>query len=229
MRFNQPFRPTFEILREDFVLALDHLPRFEDGEITDTLGQHLFTYYLWEVYPLQGEDSLLEKFYEKTKNAPHRWANLSNHVGWSLGNSGEHLEQELIDRIVAFFDWRLEQKEPEELRKVAFWLEAECLDPNWRLDAYAKILDVSQPDDMGRSSVLTVLNGMLESHTEKVVACFAKMTDYIDQNDSIYIHTDKAKPILKAGLNSGDESIRENAERARENLLNAGRYGFLDI
>ena len=145
--------------------ALDHLPKFEDGEIIDALGEHLFTYYLWEVYPLNGKDSLLEKFYEKTKNYPQQWANLSNHVGWSLGNSGEHLEQGLIDRIVAFFDWRLEQKEPEELRKVAFWLEAECLDPDWRLDAYAKILDVGQVDSMGRSSVLTVLNEMLESHT----------------------------------------------------------------
>ena len=70
---------------------------------------------------------------------------------------------------------------------------------------------------------------MLDSHTAKVVECFAKMTDYIDQNDSFYIDTDEAKPILKAGLNSGDEGIRENAERARENLLRAGRYGFLDI
>ena len=229
LRVTQPFKPTFEILREDFVLALDRLPKFEDGEIADTLGEHLFAYYLWEVYPLNGKESLLEKFYEKTKNYSQQWANLSNHVGWSLGNSGEHLEQGLIDRIVAFFDWRLEQKDPEELRKVAFWLEAECLDPDWRLDAYAKILDVSHPDDMGRSSVLTVLNGMLESHTEKVVACFAKMTDYIDQNNSFYIDADEAKPILKAGLDSEDESVRENAERARETLLSAGRYNFLDI
>lgn len=229
LRFNQPFRPTFEILREDFVLALDHLPKFEVDEITGALGEHLFTYYLWEVYPLNGKESLLEKFYEKTKNYPQQWANLSNHVGWSLGNSGEHLEQGLIDRIVAFFDWRLEQKEPEELRKVAFWLEAECLDPDWRLDVYAKILDVGQLDGMSRSRVLTVLNELLESHTAKVVECFAKMIDTIDQNDTIYIDADKAKPILKAGLENEDESVRENAERARETLLSAGRYGFLDL
>ena len=70
---------------------------------------------------------------------------------------------------------------------------------------------------------------MLESHTEKVVKCFAKMIDTIDQNDSFYIDLDKAKPILKAGLENEDESVRENAERVREILLSAGRYGFLDI
>ena len=232
--FTQPFKPTFDILRDDFAFALDHLADLEGkkhaiGEPINTLGQHLFTYYLAKVYPLNGEDSLLEKFYEKTINDKQQWARLFNHIGWSVGDSGEPLEQDLIDRIGAFFDWRLEQKEPEELQKIAFWMEAECFDPDWRLDAYTKILDISQPDDMGCSSVLTVLNGMLESHTAKVVTCFAKMTDYIDQNDSFYIDTDEAKPILKAGLENEDESVRENAERARENLLNAGRYDFLDI
>lgn len=229
LRFTQPFKPTFEILRDDFVFALDHLPKIEDNEIVDMLAQRLFTYYLWEVYPLKGEDSLLERFYAKTKNDPQRWASLSNYVAWAVGNRSEHLEQGLIDRVVAFFDWRLEQKEPEELPKIAYCLEAECFDPDWRLDTYAKILDVGQLGHIDSTSVLTVLNGMLESHTEKVVECFAKITDAIDRGERIYIGTDEAKPILKAGLDSEDESIRENAERARENLLNAGRYGFLDI
>ena len=49
-------RPTFEILRDDFALALDYLSKFENGETVDTLGEHLFTYYLWEVYPLRGKE-----------------------------------------------------------------------------------------------------------------------------------------------------------------------------
>ena len=68
-----------------------------------------------------------------------------------------------------------------------------------------------------------MLNEMLESHTAEVVECFAKITDAIDQGGRIYIDTDKAKPILKAGLNS------ENAECARETFLSAGCYSFLDI
>ena len=229
LRFTQPFRPTFEILKDNFLFALDQLPKIEDDEIVDRLGQHLFIYYLWKVYPLKGEDSLLERFYEKTKNDPQRWASLSNYVAWAVGNRSEDLEQDLIDRIVAFFDWRLEQKEPEELRTIAFWIEAEYLDSDWRLDAYDKILDVGPLDHMGNSSLLTVLNEMLESHTAKVVECFAKMVDAINQGERIYIDADKAKPILKAGLDSEDENVRENAERAQETLLSAGRYNFLDI
>ena len=228
--FTRPFKPIFEILRDNFVFALDHLSEFQNDEIADKLGQHLFTYYLWDVYPLNGEDSLLERFYEKTTEDKQRWANLFDHVGRSLRNSGKHIEENLRDRIVAFFDWRLEQKESEELRKIVFWLEAECLDSDWRLDAYARILDVSPSDDMDIFFELDILNEMLESHTAKVVECFGKITDAIDQGERIYIGTDEeAKAILKAGLESADESVRENAERARETLLSAGRYSFLDL
>lgn len=238
LHFNRPFEPIFEILRDDFAFGLDHLANLggkkrSGRELTDTLGRHLFAYYLWEVYPLKGEDSLLEKFYEKTQNDPQRWANLSNHVGWFVQKtdekeSDERLEQGMIDRIIAFFDWRLEQKKPEELQKIAFWLETEYLDPDWRLEVYSKILDVTPPDNWSISTVLDMLNGMLESHTAKVVECFAKTTDVIDQGDLIYINTDEAKAIMKEGLNREDESVRENAERAQEILLSAGYDDFLD-
>ena len=240
LHFNRPFKPTFEILRVDFAFALDHLvdlgrKKRSGRELVDTLGRHFFTYYLWEVYPLKGEGSLLEKFYEKTQNDPQRWANLSNHAGWFVENSDERLEQGMIDRIVAFFDWRLEQKKPEELQKIAFWLKTEYLDPDWRLEVYSKILDVIPPDNWSISIVLDMLNGMLESHTAKVVECFvktvewfAKTTDGIDQGDLGYINTDEAKAIMKEGLKREDESVRENAERAQEILLSAGYDDFLD-
>jgi len=45
----------------------------------------------------------------------------------------------------------------------------------------------------------------------------------------MYISADEAKPILKAGLTAEDPQVRENAERARENLLRLGRFDYLDI
>ena len=74
------------------------------------------------------------------------------------------------------------------------------------------------------------LGSLLPDHTAKVVECFAKMTDSALKNDAIYmIQSDQAKTILRAGLKSSDESVRENAERARENLLRGGRFDFLEL
>lgn len=231
LQFNPPFSPIFEILKEDYRFALNHLAELnESAELIDTLGKHLFVYYLWGVYPLNGKDSLLEKFYQKTTEDRQQWTRLFTYVERSLRNIGKDLEADFKDRIVAFFNWRLEVKESEELRGFTFRLqESECFDSDWCLDAYSKILDLSLPDDEGIFlAAIDALNEMLKSHPAQVVECFTKITEIIDQNPSLYISADKAKPIVVAGLNSADESVRKNAERAKENLLRGGYYDLLD-
>jgi len=234
IRFNRPVKLTFEILRGEFEYAIENLnilaaEKDSGKELVDRLGQHLFTYYLWEVYPLTGNESLLDRFYDKTKDDRKRWVQLFDHVGRSLRNSGRHLEKALTDRIIAFFDWRFEAAEPIELQEFTFWLEAECLDPDWRLQSYSKILDLGRGKDVGLSLQVRALNKLLPNHLALVVECFAKITDAMDQGAHMYVSADEAKPILRAGLNVNDPQVRENAERARENLLRGGRFDFLDV
>jgi hypothetical protein len=234
LRFNRPYRLTFDILKEDFGFALDHFEEFKrkespGKEFVDTLGQHLMTYYLWGVYPLTGEGSLLETFYQRTSEDRHRWARLFDHVGRSLRNSGKHLDDSLVKRVIAFFDWRVEIKEPLELREFTFWLDAECLDPNWRLEAYSKVLDIGRTKSGGLSIELDVLIKLLPDHMPQVIDNFAKITDLLDEYKDLFIQVDKAKQILKAGFKAKDARVVENAARAKENLLRNSRFEFLDI
>ena len=69
---------------------------------------------------------------------------------------------------------------------------------------------------------------MLPDYTEKVVECFAKLTGRLKE-DTFYIGTETAKRILKAGLDSGDQGVRDNAECARDNLLRRSRFDLLDL
>ncbi len=234
IRFNRPVKITFEILRGEFEYALESLDTLstkkgEGKEIVDRLGQHLFTYYLWDVYPLSGDESLLARFYDKTNDDRKRWAQLFDHIGRSLRNSGRRLDKALTDRIIAFFDWRLESAEPMELQEFTFWLEAECLDADWRLQSYSRILDFGRGKDVGLSLQVRALNKLLPNHLALVVECFAKLTDAMDQGSQMYISVDEAKPILKTGLAAEDSQVRDNAERAREHLLRLGRFDYLDV
>ncbi len=234
IRFNSPAKLTFEILQDEFEYAIENLKILatEKGngkELVDRLGQHLFAYYLWEVYPLTGDESLLERFYNKTKDDRKRWGQLFNHVGQSLRNSGKQLGKALTERIIAFFDWRFEAAEPLELQEFTFWLDAECLDPDWRLQAYLKILDLGLVKAVGLSLQLRAISKLLPNHLALAVESFAKITDAMDQGTQMYISVDEAKPILKAGLNAKDSQVRGNAERARENLLRLGRFDYLDV
>ena len=248
LRWSSPYRSTFDTLRSDFEFALGHLDSQRKKErigreLTQKIGEYLFTFYLWNVYPLKGSKSLLERFYQKTDDDREHWATLFNYVGHSLRNTGRHVEKPLKDRIVAFFEWRLEAGDPLELREFADWLEAECLDPEWRLNAFLQVLQidnilndtVDSPDDQGDSAAnwlpmdtTQALQAMLSDNTPRVVECFAKLTDFAPRSSVTYIPNDDARAILNAGFEHENENVRKDAERARENLLRNGLFGILD-
>ena len=233
LKYNRPNRLIFDIMQEDIEFALESIGNFRTGSdattnITNRLGEHLFTYYLWDVFPLTGEESLLERFYDKTQDDKDRWSHLFDFVGRSLKNSGKELKEDLRQRIIEFFEWRLENREPSELRHFTYWLEAECLDAEWRLQSFSSTLDVGGSADIGIYGQVKALRRMLEENIALVVECFAKLVDRTVENESTsYIQTDIATPILQAGLDSGDATVRQNADQARENLLRRGHFDLL--
>ena len=236
LQYNQPHMMTFDILRDEFEFALENANKFtknghDKQDFLDRLGEHLFTYYVWGVYPLTGEGSLLEIYYEKTQGDKVCWSHLFNHIGHRLKNSSERLTEDLCEKIIAFFDWRLEEKEASELKEFTYWLAAECLEAKWRLESYSKILDVCGAEGIRTYTQLESLLEMLKDHTALVVECFAKLTDAANNSGSnTYIHSiGQAKPILIAGLNSDDEIVRKNAEHARENLLKGGHFDLVNL
>lgn len=243
LHWHQPYLPVFEFLREEFVFALENLKDMEKdnsaGEnLIDVMGQKLFTYYLWEVYPLSGEESLIARYYQETETTKEQWKSLFTWVGFVLRNHDGNMEKKLLDRFKEFFEWRLDAGETMELGEFFLWMKAECLEAEWRLDACYRVLDfigsvkVKDSDDFGGVfKALKELRKMLEKHTAKVVECFAKMTDIAIKNNSIYFYIplDDAKAILKAGLGSKDEVVRKNVDRTQEKLFKMGRFEFLNL
>ncbi len=232
MTHNASF-PFFKIFKEDYVLAVDNIVElegmsFHGEEASNKLGEHLLDYYcLWNLHPLYGDGSVLEKFYSKTACDRKRWANLFDYLGRSLSISKNVLGEPLRDRVIAYFEWRYQQGEPEELRLFRFWLNANCLDPDWRLDALMSLLDLDLWKESKFSLMLDSLEGLLENHVAKVVKCFARMTETIDHGDLSPKSTVRA--IIAAGLKSQENNVNEDAERARENLLRGGTYDLLDF
>lgn len=233
IRFANPQMDVFELLHHDFEYALDNIHLFidknNDGELVCRLGQHVFTYYLWKAYDLMDENSLLILFYDKTNSKREYWGQLFDYIGRSLNNSGKDLDKYLIERVTEFFEWRLEVGEPNEIKNFTFWLDAECLDEQWRLKSFSKILDHELPDFEGATFVASSLNKLLLNNTELVVECFAKITDMIGKGLPIYVSKKDVEPILKAGLSSSNQNVQDNAIWAKENLLRDQRFDILDI
>ena len=238
---NGPYMPIFEHIRDDYEFALYHIDELNQQnkpglEVPDALGEHLFIYYVQGVFPMTGADSLLECFYHQVASEPKRWASLFDHVGRRLRSTGkQQLDETLKDKISTYFEWRLKIGEPKELREFTFWLEAECLEVDWRLDAYSRILEIprvldSKFGEPRHASLHTrALRKMIPEYTAKVVECFAKLIQSMPKEGLIYIPSDDAKAILNAGRNQADENVRKTVERTRDDLLRGGQLEFMDL
>ena len=233
LRYTHPNLPTFSALRNDYEFAVKSLPTVSvvpNGtyDYTDVLGQHLFTFYIWGEYQFTGDDSLIEEFYRAVGSDSGHCGTLFNHIGWTLRNTPKPLPQDLAERIFAFYEWRLSNAEPEELHNFSMWLGAECLDEDWRLNSYSRILDRGLPAGAGIYGEVESLVDLLASHPAQVVECFAKLTEQMETQTS-QISTESALSILGTGLANSSLYVREAAKRARESLLRKGRFEFLEM
>ena len=227
LEHHPPYRRIYEIFEEDFHLAIRILPQQAEhnpalSQLLDVLGQRLVTYGASGMFPLRGEESPLEEYYQATDGRRQHWADLFEHVGRRLYHVEGELDEVVRQRYENFFEWRLEVGDPVELARFDSWLEAGCLSIEWRLDAYSRALDVCQFDRGSFWHHWAPLSGMIPEHTGRVVECFAKLVDKF-QNDA-YITPVPAKRILRAGLASDEPEVRENAERALEILLANGQF-----
>ena len=222
-----------EVLRDDFELALscqsfqeEHRPPFTP--MFNFLGQQLFAYFRIGLIPMRGQDSLIERFYNATEKHRARWADLFDHVGWWLYHRETQLDTEVRDRVINFFQWRVEIGDKTELSRIGLWLEATCLDQEWRLYACSEVLDacrsVGAPDEIDWGKIAE----MIPEHTAEVVKCFGKFTDGV-QYKKFFLQKSAARAIINAGLNSDDLETQENARRARNTLLNSGLLDILDL
>ena len=232
-RFGPNIR-AFEELGKEYEFGVQHLAKIKgredsDREFSDYLGRHVFFYYLWGQYPLQGEESLLEHFYLGTKHDRKRWSNLVEYLGDRLVNTKKPLEDDFETKLAQFFEWRLKAGDAIELNQFSIWLRAECLDAMWRLDAYSKVLDATKDSSShGVMIIADALEKMLPEHRNKVVECFAKLTD-TPAHSTFYVRLETTKNIIRAGLNGNDEDARSNARRARDNLLRKGYFDLLNL
>ena len=233
LNHNRPHKPMFDIVQDDIKLALDDMDRFNTkgfglDDPIDSLGQHLSSYYFWTVYPLTGEGSLLERFYGKTNE--DRWARLFDNTGRGMQSMDKQLDDALQRRIIQFAEWRINKKNPSELKEFFFsWIQVECLDEKWRLNSLSNILDIHGLDSLNVYTAMSILHQMVDDHIELVMDCFLKIIKITTKNKGDnHSLARKAKPILQVGLTSDNTAAQAKAKQAQEYLLRLGYSDLLD-
>jgi hypothetical protein len=231
LRFNSPHPLVFGILIAQLEFAIEHMRLFKDEENSrndaiEHLGEHLLNYYLLGLLELSGSNSLLARFYRKTK--PKYWAHVFDYLGRMLSKT-KQLKAEIAERCKEFFEARLAAGNAEELQELTFWLMSECLSPNWRVNALLRTLDVTKSATRTPSMIIEELAKLLKHEPDLVVSAFAMLTDYLVGRPYFYLQPEYVKPILKHGFASENEATVHAAKLAQDNLLKAGRSEFRDL
>ncbi len=191
----------------------------------DSLGQHCFLYYAVIDSPTGATQKLLNRFIEVA--TPEQRATLFGNVGRVISNA-DNLAPAIRDRILAYFEVRLANRDSNELENFTLWLDAECLDAAWRLKAYSALLSKPDTKTFQFFSEVQALAKLAPTHLGLVIECFDKITELIPLTKHFYIRTEDGKAIIREALKSSNFAIRLAGERAQSNLLKNGFQDYLN-
>jgi hypothetical protein len=220
---------VFEIFRPHLEFALDELQLLKLGsnphnDAVAHLGEHLLDYFMLGLIERNG--GLLQRYYAKTTE--NYWAALFDHVGRLLSHTSV-LKPDVAERIKSFFEARLVAANPEELKEFTFWLKAECLDAQWRVEAFRRTLAIAKGGRHATSIVTDDLAKLVAVVPDLVVRAFADLTENLMTQSYFYLRPERVKIILNAGLRSKIPETVQAANFARDNLLKAGRTEYRDL
>lgn len=231
LSFQNAVTNLYETLAKQYERAVSQLDNLEkDGKpspAAEHLGFHLFLFYVWE--RIEIKDGPLEAFYAKAKPATKE--RVMNSIGMALRSSGD-LKGNVKDRIEKFVQFRIDQaganptKEAcEELNEFVWWMDAEGMDPKWKLEKLKQILTVAQvPDHTG--VLVERLADLLTSDVDLVCECFTLLCRAGAEDRQVHFDVESGKKIIEAGLSQGNSQTRMEIEAAQSRLLKAGRFEF---
>jgi hypothetical protein len=148
-----------------------------------------------------------------------------------LRSSGP-LKDNVRDRIEKFVQFRIDQAGPnptkdacDELNEFVWWMDAEGMDPKWKLEKLKQILTVARvPDHTG--VLVERLADLLTSDVDLVCECFTLLCRAGAEDRQVHFDVESGKKIIEAGLSRGNSRTRLEIEAAQSKLLKAGRFEF---
>jgi len=219
------------LLRPSYEQALDRLgvERQEKTRISDPderLGHHLVLFY--REGALEEKDPLFTTFFEKADSSL-RYSVMSDAVR-QVQDIAEAKRDDVFSRLRKLWEWRLsaaveeDADEHHELSSFAWWFLKDELAPQWRLE---QLLQTQRHDiklDLdGR--VLEKLASLSEKHLLEVLRCLEAIVRN-PNNEHWGIYDDHVKEILRRGLASDSEELRQKSEDLVHYI---GSQGFLSF
>jgi hypothetical protein len=238
--YTRPYPKSFRVLRDVYRYAVSQIESAPKGPTSrrdprEAVGMHLIN--LFWFGELQLDDPLLTQFYERTP--AYILGQLTREIARVFSQETQ-IRPEVLQRLMALSDKRLEiassrtlpasikRAMEEEIVWFASWFEIAALPADWRLERLGRVLRLVRRIDAHNINV-DRLAKEIPMYLAAVVSCFKLLSEKLPQDAYLSSERDAGKAILRAGLQSTDPNIHDDAEEARDNLLLAGRFEFMQL
>jgi hypothetical protein len=236
--FCNPYDNVLPLLREQYSRAIDRIGSREEskqrlGDPDERLGQHLVIFYGRGKLPLDGEDSLMRRFYA-TANGNLRGA-VNDFAGRSL-EGGRGLPSEVIERFKQFWSWRVSVVTGEgdqgasanELSGFGTWFNSGAFDDEWGVTQLLEVLRAAQKVNLDMF-VVERLATLAEKFPHQAVECLDHLIEGDKEGWAVQAWHDHARSILVTALRVGDAEARQSAIDVVNRLGQRGYFEFRDL
>jgi len=223
-----------EVLRASYEHALSQLglERPEQTRMVnpdERLGGHLALFY--REGTLEREDSLFCGYFERAESKL-RYSVMIDAVR-QIEEIGKEKRAEVVDRLMKLWAWRFDEAieetdvEYHELSSFSWWFLKDDFAPEWRLQ---RLLECQRREVKLEldGHVLEKLVELATDHLHQVLDCLdAIVRNTANQHWGTY--DDHAKEILRMGLSSDDNAVRDVAEELIHYIGSLGGLSFRDL
>lgn len=225
---NSAYDQAFEILRSEYVAAVDELGSERElgrGHMLDQpdekLAQHLMQLY-WRGRIGLESGGILESFYNKADDA--LLGHTVTYAGRSISNTKE-IPGEVLRRLEQLWDYHLSRAagsaHVREMAAFGWWFNSGYFEDKWALDHLLNSLQLSNGNMEPKLGTLQRLAKLAEQYPATVIRCTELIVDA--EVVDVILWVDDLTTILRTALKSGTEA----ANVARKVIQKLGIRGHL--
>jgi len=234
--FNRPYPKVFQLLRDQYTLALERLSTTsEEGQrftrtAREQLARHLMTLY-WQG-TIELDDPLLTRFWKKAP--PDLRVLALQFIGHSLKVTEGEIEPSILERLNRLWESRLRhaKEEPEnskgEMAAFGWWFVSGKFEDGWAMQQLMEALLISkdvEADDL----VMEQLVALADKMPLQCVHCVQAIAEGDREGFKIYTSRKRVRAILRTALHSSDHEAAREAERLINYLGSRGFFEFRDL
>lgn len=232
-----PYDKVVEILREEYLSAIDYLGKpwpvkiLQGADPDGRLAEHLVQLYARGA--IQADDELWQRFWEKGPDAIR--AHALSFIGRTIDTEKKPLAVDVRDRFIALAQERIKGASEnadksafiKEMRALGWWFANAAFDEEWALTNLDRVLDITGGQIDAEFSLAERLAHTAPQFPKLAVTCVRKMIKGTTEVWGILGQHDQLRTILRATRDSSDAFIE--AKAAINILVSKGFDNYREI